>query len=187
MQKRIYISGLVGATALLIWTFVLNGVFGFNARFAMNQVPNEREVYALLKSTITEPGRYLCNPELTADGRFPDNEPVFGVHYGGVGHEAAGLGVILGLFQFLIVPMIGTWMLSLTAERYRSRFHNRVLFFVAIGFVLAISGDLNSFGIGGSPLRIALIFAARTVVTWTIIGVAVAAVFRPLAEVERTV
>lgn len=184
MNKRVFVSGLAGAVVLLVWTFVLNGIIGFNARLSMKQVPNEREVYTMLKTTITDPGRYLCNPALTPDGRFPDNEPVFGIQYSGAGHEAAGLGAILGLLQFLIVPMIGAWMLSMTSEHYRSRFFNRALFFVVIGVLVAITGDLNIFGIGGSPLSVALIFAVRTIVTWTVFGLAIALLMRPVRQVE---
>ncbi len=186
MMKKVIVSGLVGAVALLVWTFVLNGLLGFNARLSMKQVPNEREVYNMLKMTISEPGRYLCNPALTSDGRFPANEPVFGIQYSGVGHEAAGFGVILGLLQFLIVPLIGAWMLSKTSEVFRSRFMNRLWFFVMIGFLVAIAGDLGSFGIGASPLAVALIFAARTIVTWTILGLVVAVLMRPSHQTEST-
>jgi hypothetical protein len=186
MMKKVFVSGLAGAVVLLVWTFVLNGILGFNARLSMKEVPNEREVYNMLKATITEPGRYLCNPALTSDGRFPENEPVFGIEDSGVGHEAAGLGAILGLLQFLIVPLIGAWMLSKTSERFGSRFVNRVWLFVVIGFLVAITGDLSSFGIGGTPLTVALIFAARTIVTWTILGLVIAALMRPRHQTEST-
>lgn len=159
MMKKVLVSAFAGAVILLLWSFVLNVVLGFNARLNMKQIPNEREVYALLKTSITEPGRYLCNPALTPDGRFPDNEPVFGIQYAGVGHEAAGLGAVLDLLQFLIVPLIGAWMLSTTSDVFRSRFINRVGFFVVLGLLEAVTNDLNSYGIGASPLQAALLFA----------------------------
>ena len=34
----------------LVILYVLNGVFGFNARLAMKRVPDERKVYDLLKT-----------------------------------------------------------------------------------------------------------------------------------------
>ena len=184
MMKKIFISGLAGAVVLLVWTFILNGLLGFNARLSMKQVPYEQKVYDMLKATISEPGRYLCNPALTPDGRFPENEPVFGIHYSGVGHEAAGLGALFGLLQFLIVPFIGAWLLSKTCDHFQSRFINRLWFFVVIGFLVAITGDLSSFGIGGSPLTVALIFAARTMVTWVLIGTVIATLMRPQQQAE---
>jgi hypothetical protein len=186
MRKQVFVSGLVGALVLFIWTAVVNGLLGFNASYSMKQIPKEREVYAALKATITEPGRYLCNPALTPDGKFPGNEPVFGIQYSGVGHDAAGLGEILGLVEFLILPLIGAWMLSKTSERYRSRLISRVGFFVSIGVLVAIAGDLRSFGIGGSPLNVALVFAAHTLVTWTIVGLAIASLMGPGRRVQST-
>ena len=179
MRGRTVIAGLLGGLVLLACTFVVNGLLGFNARFAMKQLPAEREVYEVLRNAVTEPGRYLCNPALTPEGRFPDNEPVFGVQYAGIGHEAAGLEAGVGLLIFLAGPLIGAWLLALTAERFRARFLNRVVFFVAIGLLLALTGDLKGFGIGASPLSMALLFAARTVATWAVVGLAVAAVVRP--------
>ena len=179
MRGRTVIAGLLGGLVLLACTFVVNGLLGFNARYAMKQLPAERAVYEVLKDAVVEPGRYMCMPALTPEGRFPDNEPVFGIQYAGIGHEAAGLEAGVGLLIFLAGPLIGAWMLALTAERFRARFLNRVVFFVAIGLLLALTGDLKGFGIGASPLPVALLFAARTVATWAVVGLAVAAVLRP--------
>ena len=179
MMKKVLVSGLAGAVIFVAWAFVLNGILGFNARLGMKQVPDEAQVHEMLKTKIIEPGQYICNPALTSDSRFPENEPVFGIRYSGVGHEAAGFGMILGLIQFLVMPLIGAWMLSKTSELFRARFINRVLFLVMIGLLVAIAGDLGSFGIGGSPLTVALIFAVRTIAAWTIVGLAIAAIMRP--------
>ncbi len=53
----------------------------------MKQIPNERQVYEMLKENIVAPGKYICNPALTSEGRFPANEPVLGVLYGSEGVE----------------------------------------------------------------------------------------------------
>lgn len=180
MDRKILFAGLAGAFVLLLWTFILNVLFGFNTRFTMTPVPNEREVYSLLSRSITEPGRYLCSPALTPDGGFPEHEPVFGISYAGLGHEAAGTGELLGLAEILIAPLIGAWMLSRTSDQFRSRFSRRLGFFIALGLLLALTGDLQSFGIGGSPVSLALLLALRTLVTWTIIGAVVASLMGPV-------
>lgn len=179
MTARVFVAGAAGGISLLLCTIILNVVLGFNVRFTMTPVPNEREVYSLLKAGVTQPGRYLCNPAPGPDGAFPDNEPVFGITYAGVGHEAAGIGTLLGLAQFFLAPLLGAWMLSRTSDQYRARFGNCVGFFVVIGILAAIVSDLGTFGIGGSPLSLALLFAARTLVTWTLVGLPVAWVMRP--------
>jgi hypothetical protein len=174
MLKKVFIPGLLGAVVLILWTFIINVVFGFNSRITMRQVPNERVVYEVLKANVTEPGIYLCNPALTSEWRFPDNEPVFGIQYAGIGHEWAGIGESMGLLFLLAGPIIGAWMLSVTSERFISSYPNRVLFFTTIGILLAVFGDLKGFGIGGHPLPHALILTARTIITWTLVGLVVA-------------
>lgn len=186
MRKQVFVSALVGALVLFVWTFIVNALFGFNVRYNMKKIPNEREVYTTLKINVTEPGRYLCNPALTSEGKFPDNEPVFSIRYSGVGHEAAGFGEIIGFIELLLLPLIGAWMLSKTSESYRSRLINRIGFFVIIGVLVAITGDIRSFGIGGSPLNVALLFAAKTVMTWTVVGMAIAPLMGPERRMQPT-
>jgi hypothetical protein len=177
--KRVILAGLLGGVVLMVLTFVVNGIFGFRARIDMKQIPAERQVYELLKESITQPGRYVCNPELKADRRFPGGEPVFTVMYSGMGHEAAGRLVGLGFVIFLLTPMIGAWMLSATSARILASYPRKVLFFTGIGLLFALYSDLMSFGIGGYPLRDAAMLALYNIVIWTLVGVAVAACVRP--------
>lgn len=178
-MKNVIGAGLLGGVVLILWTFVANGVFGFQSRIDMRQLSAEAQVYETLKEHIRIPGRYTVNPQLTAEGRFPDGEPVFSVLYGGVGHEAAGSLMLLGLVLFLLTPVIGAWMLSQTSVRVLSSYGRKVLFFTAIGLLFAIYGDLTSYGIGNYPLNGALAFAAYHMVTWTLVGLAVAWRIRP--------
>jgi len=71
MRKKVISAGLLGGVVLIAWTFVVNGILGFQARIEMKQIAAERVVYETLKEHIVDPGRYICNPELTAEGRFP--------------------------------------------------------------------------------------------------------------------
>ena len=72
MSKRICVSGVLGMAILVVWSFVVNGVLGFNSRINLRQIPDERRVYETLKGSVVEPGRYIFNPELTPSGMFPD-------------------------------------------------------------------------------------------------------------------
>lgn len=174
-------AGLLGGVVLILWTLVANGLFGLQSRIDMRQLPAEPQVYETLKEHVREPGRYAVNPQVTAEGRFPDGEPVFSVLYSGIGHEAAGSLMLLGLLLFLLSPMIGAWMLAQSSERVKSSYGRKVLFFMAIGLLFAIYGDLTTFGIGNYPLNGALALAAYHVVTWTLVGLAVAWRIRPAA------
>ena len=146
VMKHVIRAGLAGSLTLIAWTFVVNGIFGFQARIDMKRISAEREVYEVLERHIVSPGRYLINPEVTDVGRFPDERPVFSVLHGGVGHESAGTLVFFGLVPFLLAPTIGAWMLSQASDRVLASNARKVLFFVAIGAVLATFSDLSSFG-----------------------------------------
>ena len=106
MLKRIIVAGLLGGVVLFVWTFFANGILGFNSKINMKQVPQERQVYEVLKANIVEPGRYVCNPELTSERRFPEGEPVFSILYGGGGHEFAGLLMLVELVIFFSAPIL---------------------------------------------------------------------------------
>jgi hypothetical protein len=174
MLRKVIVSGLLGGIVLFGWTFVVNGILGFRSSMDMNQVPAERQVYEILQQSIIEPGRYIFNPELTSPGTFPGGEPVFSVHYSGMGHESAGRLMVLQLALFFVAPTIGAWMLSVTSGRILASYPRKVLFFAAIGLLLAVYGALQSFGIDSYPLGDALMLAGRDVLSWTLVGLAVA-------------
>ncbi|MBT3251951.1 MAG: hypothetical protein HN729_12485 [Candidatus Marinimicrobia bacterium] len=179
MLKKVITVGLLGGIVLTTWTLLINGVFRFQANIDMKRIETEYQVYDILKEHITEPGRYIFNPELTSEGRYPDGEPVFSVLNGGVGHESAGKFMLVGLGVFFLAPIIATWMLSLASRRTLSSYPRKVLFFAAIGLLIAIFTDLTNFGIGSYPVKDAIKFASVHFISWTIVGIVVAARIQP--------
>jgi hypothetical protein len=179
MAKKVIIAGILGGLVLMVWTLFVNGLLGFQARIDMKQLAAESEVYEVLKANVTEPGRYAVNPELTSERRFPEGEPVFSVLYGGVGHEAAGGLMVLGLVVFFLAPLVGAWMLSQASSRVLASYPRKVLFFVAIGALFALFTDLMSSGIGGYPTKDAILLALNHVLTWTVVGLVVAWRIKP--------
>lgn len=182
-MKRVIIAGLLGALVLIVWTFAVNGLLRFKSNMDMKQLPNEREVYEVLKENVEEPGRYVCNPEVASDRRFPEGEPVFSILYGGVGHEAAGGFMWLGLVVYILSPIIAAWMLSQASARVLSSYTSKVLFFTAIGLLFALFGDLANAGIGDYPIRDAIVWGLHDIILWTLIGLVVGARLRPQAAV----
>jgi len=174
MVKKVLIPGLLGAFVYFSCIFISNVVFGFTAALTLKPVPNERAVYDILSASVTEPGVYTCNPPTDPERPFPGNGPVYGILYSGIGHDSAFMGELKGMLWILVAPIVAAWMLSVTSEKFISRFANRLLFFVVIGCMLAVSGDLSRFGIGGYPWSLALTFTLRTVIIWMLIGLAVA-------------
>jgi len=174
MRYKVISAGLLGGVVMLVWMFVVNGLFRFQASIDMKQIPAERQVYEALKENVVEPGRYVVNPELTSDNRFPEGEPVFSILYGGVGHEAAGGLMLVGLVVFFLAPFIGAWMLSQASDRVLTSYPRKVLFFVAIGLLFAIYTDMASFGIGDYPLKDAVLLAIDHILVWMLVGLVVA-------------
>lgn len=174
MWRRVILPGLLGGVVFVLWMFVVNGLFGFKASLDMKQVPNERQVYELLKENITEPGRYVCNPELTAERRFPEGEPVFGILNGGIGHEAAGRSALIQLVLFFVMPIAATWVLSLARGSVLSSYGRKLCFYTCIGFLIGVSSHMLDFGIGSRPLEDALIHTAHDILLWTFAGLAMA-------------
>jgi hypothetical protein len=179
MLRKVLIGGVLGGIVLFAWTFIANAILYLTPRVEMKRIPNEREVYEVLKKNIVEPGGYMCNPALTPEGIFPPGEPVFGIHYGGVGHESAGWQMAVHTPLGFLATIIAAWLLAVSSARVLCGYVRRVGFFVVIGVLIAVFSDLTNFGIGSHPFNDALLLAANDVVSWTLVGLAVAWRVRP--------
>jgi len=187
MLKRVLLSGLLGGIVLLVWSFAASAIFGFNARVRMNQIPNERAVYSVLKENVVAPGAYMVNPEPTPGAGFPFGEPVYGVQCSGMGHEAAGRMLFAYPAILLVSSILVAGLLSMTSRRVLSRYSYKVLFVVGIGVLFAVFGELTKFEIGGYPAKSALLLAAYDVISWTLAGLVIARVMRAPAETGAAV
>jgi hypothetical protein len=186
MLKKVIIAGLFGGLTLIIWAILINVFFGFRYRIDMKKVPNEPQVYQILKENITEPGRYLCNPALNEANMFPENQPVFSIMYGGMGHEAAGpISVILDFLYDFVTATLCAWLLSLTTERIISSYPRRVFFVIIIGLLFAFFSDIKKYGIGNYPLNDTLIMAFHNIILWTVLGLVLSLFIKPIPK--RTV
>jgi hypothetical protein len=182
MLRRILVTATVGFIVLALWTFLVNGLFGFAVRVQMNRVADEPAVHRALKANITAPGAYLVNPALTGEREYPPGEPVFGVTYSGMGHEAAGRMMPVEVGLAFVAALIVAGLLSLASDRVLSTWLRRTGFVAAIGLLLAVAADLSRFGIGGCPLGPAAAMAAVRVAGWALAGLAMAWAMRPPAN-----
>jgi len=174
MLKKVIIAAVLGTIILFVWTFVVNGIFRFQASIDMKQIDKEQQVYEVLKEHIVEPGRYIFNPELKREMVFPEGEPVFSVIYGGVGHEAAGTLMFLRLIAGFLGVFISAYMLSQTSVQVLTSYWRKVLFFITIGLLFAMFSDLPKFGIGGYPLKDVILLSLNSIIAWAIVGLVVA-------------
>jgi hypothetical protein len=179
MLRRILFPGLLGGLVMIVWAFAVNGIFGFKSSIDMKQIPNEREVYEVLKQNITEPGRFACNPALTDSNVFPSGEPVFSILNGGVGHEAAGALALFQLPLFFFIPILAVWILSRADNAVLSSYPQKVIFFAAVGLLIGITNNLTDFGIASYPLGDAIALSVHDVLLWTVAGSVMAWKVRP--------
>jgi len=178
VARKVVVAGMLGGLVIMVWMFLVNGLLGFNARINMQRMDNERVVYETLKNNITEPGRYVCNPEVTSEG-FPGGEPVYSVLYGGMGHEAAGRNMLIQLPFFFIAPMVAAWMLSSASSKTLESTPRKIAFVACIGLLLGVWGHLGNYGIGGYPLDSTIALVAHDFLLWTLVGVVLARRIRP--------
>ena len=65
-------------------------------------------------------------------------------------------------------------LLSMASSEILAQYSRRVAFIICIGLLLAISGDLPKYGIGGYPASSALLLAANHVLSWSLAALAMA-------------
>jgi hypothetical protein len=177
--KRVILAGLLGGVVLVVWFVIVDGFVGFKRGIEMNQLADERAVYAFLVEHVPEPGRYVCNPEISPDRGFPGDDPVFAVQYSGLGHADAGQEMLVGLVVMLLTPVVGAWLLSNASSRILSRYGSRLLFFSAIGVVFTLFGVMARFGLARYPLGDAVVLSVHDLLAWVVAGLVIARFVRP--------
>lgn len=185
-MKRIVIAGLLGGVIFFAWFIIVDGILGFKRSIEMNQLSNERSVYDFLVEKVTEPGRYVCNPEILPEQRFPGDDPIFVVHYSGLGHDDAGLEMLVGLIVMFLAPFLGAWLLSNASTRVLSSYGSRILFLFGIGVVFSFFGIMERFSIASFPLGDTLLLTLHDLAVWVVAGLVIARVIRPLPLENET-
>ena len=70
-------------------------------------------------------------------------------------------------------------MLSQTSMDFLKNYRKKVMFFIAIGLLIALFSDLTRYGIGDYPLGDVLLLAVNHILTWTIVGLFIAWWIKP--------
>lgn len=181
-MRRVLVAGLLGGLVMILWMIVADGLLGFKRGIEMKQLPQERTVYAFLVDHVTQPGRYVLNPEVVPERGFPGQEPIFAVHYTGLGHADAGQEMLVGLLVLLVSPIVGAWLLSNGSTRVLARYGSRVAFLTAIGVVVALLGIGARFGLATYSMGDALLLVIHDLVAWLLASLVVAGMVRSTAE-----
>ena len=128
----------------------------------------------------------MCNPEVSAEQRFPGDDPIFAVQYSGLGHADAGQEMLAGLILMFAAPLVGAVLLAGASRRIMSRYAVRLLFFSGIGLVAAMFGIMARFGLAGHPMGSALALALHDLAAWVVAGLLVAWLLKPAARSEAS-
>ncbi|MGD9403464.1 MAG: hypothetical protein PVF95_14490 [bacterium] len=181
-MKRVLLAGLLGGLVLIVWLIVVDGLLGFSRAIDMKQLPEERVVYAFLVEHVKETGRYVLNPEVLPEQEFPGDDPIFGLHYTGLGHDDAGQEMLVGLVVMLLAPIAGAYLLANSSDRTLSKYGRRVAFFAMIGVVAALLGLMARFGLARYSPVDASAWAVHDLAAWVLAGLVVSRLIRPAAE-----
>ncbi len=178
-MRRVMLAGLLGGLVMMSWLIVVDGLLGLRRGIDTHQLQDEREVYDFLAEHVTEPGRYVLNPEVVQGQGFPGEEPIYAVHYTGLGHADAGQEVLAGLVITFLTCAAGAWLLVNASARVQSAYGTRVAFFAVIGLVSALMGLGARFGLASYPMSSSLALAGHDLAAWVLVGMVVAMVVRP--------
>jgi hypothetical protein len=162
---------------LFAWTMLTNGILGLNSRINHKRIPNDRMVYEVLRQSIIEPGGYVLphGPPQTED---PADEPLFGVHYTGMGHESAGKTFRVRIVTAIIASLLAASLLAAASDRVLASYGKRVLFVASLGLLIAVYAEMGRFGLSSYTLNHALIYAAQQFLGWLLAGLAMASVVK---------
>jgi hypothetical protein len=183
-MKKIVIAGLIGGSVFLVWFIVVDGILGFKRSIEMKQLSNERSVYEFLSENVTEPGRYVCDPEVLPEQEFPGEDPIYVVQYSGLGHDDSGQEMLVGFIIMFLAPLLGAWILTNASNRVLSSFGFRLLFFTGIGTVMSLFGIMTRFSIGGYPLGDTLALTLHDLLAWIVAGILISWYIKPVSQVD---
>ena len=178
-MKKIILAGFLGGVVFFIFIIIVDGILGFKRNIEMNQLRNERLVYNFLREQVTEPGRYICNPEVLPEQRFPGHDPIFVVQYSGLGHDDSGQEMLVGLLVMFLAPFMGAWLLAQASDRVLSGYGSRLLFLLGIGAVIWLFGIMARFSIASYPLGDTLVLTLHDLAAWMVAGLVIAGLIRP--------
>lgn len=184
-MRKVLVPGALGTLVMIGWLVVVDGLLGFKRGIELGQLREERAVYAFLSDHVAVPGRYVLDPEVVPGRGFPGDEPIFSVHYTGLGHDDAGQEVIAMLTILLVSVMLGALLLANASNPILASYASRLGFFAAIGVVAALFGIGARFGLAAYTLGDASLLAVHDLAAWILAGLVVARLIRPTGERVR--
>lgn len=178
MRRNILKAGLLGGVVMMLWLFVSNAMIPIKSQLIHKIPPNQLELHAALKASITEPGTYTCPYLLREDEHLLEDyrdQPVYSIIYSGYSH---GAGQDAGFYRPILVvfamAFLAAWLLSLLSREVLASYWRKVLFVAAIGLLVALSDDVLQMSFGPQPQDYLFFLAVNNLITWTLGGLVIA-------------
>ena len=192
---RIMLAGVLGAVVYFIWGMAAWMAIPLHGPTVAG-LPDEDAVSSLLMQQNLESGVYIV-PWPAEDEDWEDPESAFAKRHGAgplytIFYHAGGMApmapsVLLGGFILdLLAATLAACLLSSSASGCCSTYARRVGFVLGLGIFVGIIGHGAYWNWMNFPLDYTLAFFVDVVVGWTLAGLVMAAIIRPVSKPMAT-
>lgn len=181
MKRQIVTSGLLAGLVGILWTVVALGLVPFRDSMGWKETPNEDLLLPLLDGNLTEEGLYLLPGHSPPDSLFRarhDEGPFFRVHSLPRGTEGP-IRSLISILSLLVAPLIPAWFLAALCRSGSPGFGARVGAVSLFGLFLALTANIQLWGMELYPLAYSLLLSANGILSWVVIGLFLAWRIKP--------
>lgn len=165
-------AGLLGGLVGILWTILSLGLLPVRDTMGWKEVPNEAVVLGVLDASLTETGLYLVPGHSPPDSLFRSRHsdgPFFRVHSLRNGTEGP-IRALVSILSLLLAPLIPAWFLSRLCQRESPSYATRVFAVTLFGIFLALTGEIQLWGMELYPLLYSLFLSANAIISWLVVG-----------------
>ena len=181
MDRRVVSAGLFGGGAGILWTVLSMGLVPVRDSMGWKEVPNEEVVLQALDANLPETGLYLVPGHSPPDSLFPARHeagPLFRVHSLPNGTEGP-IRPLISILSLLLAPLVPAWILVQACRHGSPSFGMRVAVVASFGVFLALTANIQLWGMERYPLTYSLLMSVNGILTWAVIGMVLAWRIRP--------
>jgi hypothetical protein len=183
MAVRVVIGAIVGGIVLFLWGFLFWAVLPLGTK-AVDPLPNEKEVTALLQKSITASAVYVfpapADPEVMDEDFLARHKagPVGQLFYQQQGSDPMAPTYLVRGFGYMVALGLLMSLLMMQAAEALGSYARRVVFVTVAGIFasgVAFSGAVW----WEQPMTYHLVYLVFNISSWLLAGLAMAAVVKP--------
>lgn len=191
MTKRIVMAGVAGSIVYFIWGNLAWMVLPLHAP-TIHGLPNESAISEALNSQNLETGMYMAPwSDNEADWSNPESDwnkrheagPIYTIVYSKEGGTPMPPSLMItGFVIDLILAMLSALLLSCSLGCCGDCYAKRLGFVAALGVFVAFAAHASYWNWMHFPLDYTLAFMADVTIGWTLVGLAQAAIVKPIPK-----